>query len=164
LNDFFKELGTNQDEYFFHFADSESAFSILCDGVIHPFSMRSSVSKPKFFSRKKNYDVFSHPFNMRSSVSKAYFSSKKYVYLMKCNPFNDDVTLAEEMFITDSGDINFITNFHKLEYAFAFRKDKLKDSVKKMRNYFGIYWLHKGQIKLNEHDFIMMKKRFRYEH
>ena len=81
---------------------------------------------------------------------------------MNCNPFNNDVELVEEMFITDISDIDFITNFHKLEYAFAFRKDKLKDGVKKMRNYHGIYWLHKGPIKLNEIDFIFLKKRFRF--
>ena len=137
LKDYFKELGIDEDEYFYHFADCESAFSILCDSIIHPFSMRSSQLKPKFFGRKK------------------------YVYLLDDYFTQPDLRIIGPLFNTYSCDSDFFTNFHKLEYVFAFRKDKLRVGMKQMPNYKCI-WRHKGPIKLNEIDFIFLKKRFRF--
>jgi len=137
-------LGTNLTDYYYHFTDAESALSILCDGVIRPFSIRPNKSNLKFFGRKK------------------------FVYLLDVDPVNPDIEIIISSFDNyfDYIDIlnamlidDFNSNFYKLEYAFAFRKDKLTSGMKKMSDQ-SVIWRHKGEIKLNKQDFILLKKNF----
>ena len=58
-------------------------------------------------------------------------------------------------------DNDFKSNFHKLEYAFGFKKDKFNtDKLIETRS--NSLWKHNGEIKLNEDDFILVKKFFLY--
>ena len=132
-------MGTNLTDYYYHFTDAESALSILCDGVIRPFSIRPNYSNLKFFGRKK------------------------FVYLLSLNPTCSDIDIIKAIY-NDYNDYaicnnGFNSNFYKLEYAFAFRKDKLTSGMKKMSDQ-SVIWRHKGEIKLNKQDFILLKKNF----
>ena len=53
---------------------------------------------------------------------------------------------------------NFNSNFHKLEYAFGFMKKEFNSELEKK---YGL-WKHNGQIRLRDHDFILVKRYFSF--
>ena len=131
--------GKNQNDYYYHYTDAESALSILSDGVIYPYKLKTKL----------------YGYGLKQEL-------KKYVYLLSYNPTFSDIRITEEMYnYPELDDNDFNSNFHKLEYAFGFKKDEFKTGkLIKIRSNF--LWKHNGEIKLNEHDFILVKKFFYY--
>ena len=118
-------MGTNLTDYYYHFTDAESALSILCDGVIRPFSIGPNKSNLKFFGRKK------------------------FVLFLTLNPTCPDFDILNVILNDYDDAINRKdSNYHNLEYAFGFRKDMLTAEIKKMPDE-SVIWRHKKFIKGN---------------
>jgi len=131
-------------DYYYHFTDAQSALSILIDGVIKPYKMKN-----------------------KSEL----FDTKEYVCLSERNPTFSDITLT----ITNKGlierdyhdyfncsiipdDNNLNSNFYKYEYAFGFKQNKIASELAKVCEQF---WKHDGEIRLKDHDFILLKRYFK---
>ena len=89
-----------------------------------------------------------------------HFGFTTYVYLIDDNfPDESDMSFTQILFDyeLEMHDNDFNSNFHKLEYVFAIRKDNFGPEIIKKKH---TLWKHKGEIRLKDHDFFLIKRDF----
>lgn len=124
-----------REDYLYHYTDAESALSILCDGVIYPYKMKTNPEQ---------------------------FETKAYIFLSKRNPTFPDIILTESIYqYSKIRDNNFNSSFHKLEYAFGFNKKTFKNTSK-LEEHSKLFWKHPGEIKLKDNELILVKRYFTF--
>ena len=76
------------------------------------------------------------------------------------DPTFSDLILTENLFgNSEIFNNNFNSNFHKLEYAFGFM---IKEFTSELEMKGTNLWKHNGQIRLRDHDFILVKRYFSF--
>lgn len=140
IKDYQKE---NYQDYIFHYTDSKSAFNIICDGFIFPYS-----NCPKLLTKKP----------------------KKYIFLTSIHPDNDDLVIIKNVYDLKSSDIynnlnkeiHLLPLFGRINYAFGIKKNILDLNLLEKVSIENDVWKYDKEIDLNNIKFILVYRKFKY--